>query len=61
MLPQSWIINYLRMYKISEVIKFIGKTMKTWRVEFTARGKSLAEAQIQKVYSKEMHYHHYFI
>ena len=30
MVPQSWIINYLKMYKISdEVINFIEKTMKT--------------------------------
>ena len=36
------------MYKISdEVINFIEKTMKTWRVELTAGEKSLAEAKIQ--------------
>ena len=35
------------MYKISdEVINFIEKTMKTWRVELTAGGKRLAEAKI---------------
>ena len=34
---QSWIIKCLKMYKISdEVINFIVKTMKTWRVELTA-------------------------
>ena len=34
---QSWIINCLRMYKVSdEVINFIEKTVKTWRVELTA-------------------------
>ena len=49
MFPQSWIINYLKIYKISnEVINFIRKTMKTRRVELTAGGKSLAEAKIQK-------------
>ena len=37
------------MYKIShEVINFIEKTMKTWRVELTAGGKSLAETKIQR-------------
>ena len=37
------------MYKISdEVINFIGKTMKTWRVELTAGGRSFAEAKIQR-------------
>ena len=46
--PQSWIINCLKMYKISdEVINFIEKTMKTWRVELTAGGRILAEAKIQ--------------
>ena len=48
MVPQSWIINCLKMYKISdEVIDFIEKTMKTWRAELTARGRTLAEAKIQ--------------
>ena len=47
--PQSWIINCPKMYKISdEVINFIDKTMKTWRVELTAWGKSLAEGKIQR-------------
>ena len=42
MVPQRWIINCFKMYKISyEVINFIEKTMKTWRVELTARGKKL--------------------
>ena len=37
MVPQSWEINYIKMYKIShEVINLIEKTMKTWRVELTA-------------------------
>ena len=37
------------MYKTSdEVMNFIKKTMKTWRVELTAEGRSLAEAKIQR-------------
>ncbi len=45
--PQSLIINCLKMYKISdEVMNFIEKTMKTWRVELTAGGRSLAETKI---------------
>ena len=49
MVPQSWIINCLKMYKIShEIINFIEKTMKNWRVELTAGGKSLAETKIQR-------------
>ena len=49
MVPQSWIINFLKMYKISdEVINFIEKTMKTWKVELTAGGRSLNEAKVQR-------------
>ena len=45
--PQSWIINCLKMYVITdEVINFIEKTKKTWREELTAGGKSLTEAKI---------------
>ena len=47
--PHSYIINCLKMYKIShEVINFSWKTMKTWRVESTAGGRSLAETKIQR-------------
>ena len=49
MVSQSWIINCLKIYKISdEVINFIEKTMKTWSVESTTGGRSLAEAKIQR-------------
>ena len=47
MVPHSWIITPLKMYKIShEVINFIDKTMKTWIVELTVGGRRLAEAKI---------------
>ena len=47
--PKTWIINPLKMYKISDdVINFIEKTMKTCRVELTAGWRSLAEAKIQR-------------
>ena len=49
MVPQSWIINCLKMYKIShETINFIEKNMKNRRVELTTGGKSLAETKIQR-------------
>ena len=49
MLPQSWILHCLKMYKIShEVINFIEQIMKTWRVELTAGGRSIAETKIQR-------------
>ena len=37
------------MYKISdEVVNFIEKTMKTWKMKLTAGGRSLAEAKVQR-------------
>ena len=49
MVPHSWMINSLKMYKISdEVINFIDKTMKSWRVELTTGRRRLAEAKIQR-------------
>ena len=49
MLPQSWILHSLKMYKIShEVINFIEQTMRTWRVELTAGGRSIAETKNQR-------------
>ena len=49
MILKSWIINCLKMYKISlEVINFIVKTMKTWAVGWTAGGRSLAKTKIQR-------------
>ena len=50
MVPQNLIIICLKMYKIShEVINFIEKPVKTWKMELTAGGRSLAEAKIQRV------------
>ena len=49
MVPWSWILHRLKMFKIPhEVINFIEKTMKTWRVELTAGGRSLAETKMQR-------------
>ena len=49
MVPQSWIINCLKMYRIShKVINFVEKTMKSRRVELIAGGKSLAETKTQR-------------
>ena len=46
--PQSRIINCLKMYKISdEIINFIEKIMNTWRVELTAGERNLNQAKIQ--------------
>ena len=49
MVSQSWILHCLKMYKISyEVINFIEQTMKTWRVDLIAGGRSIAETKIQR-------------
>ena len=49
MVPRSWILHCLKMYKISyEVINFIEQTMKTWRVGLTAGGRSIAETKTQR-------------
>ena len=39
MVPQSWILHCLKIYKIpDQFIQFIGKTIQTWRVELIAGG-----------------------
>ena len=49
MIPQSWIIECLKMYKLSDnVIKFITKAMEGWKVELTAGGQALAEVKNTK-------------
>ena len=41
-------IDCLEMQKISDkVIKYIKETMKNWRVELTAGGKTLTKSKIQ--------------
>ena len=47
------------MYKITdEVINFIEKTMKTWRVQLTTGGKTLLKQEYREAYSMEMRYHY---
>ena len=57
MVPHSLIINSLKMYKISdEVINFIDKTMKIWRVELTTKNEEEVETLIPTVrtYSRDI-------
>ena len=50
MVPQSWKMNSLKMCKIpDEVINFIEKAKKTWRMQLTVGGGSLGEAKILRV------------
>ena len=65
MVPQSWILNCLKMYKIShEVINFIKKTMQTWSCQQEWSWQQEEEAYIKQRskegFSKEMHYHPYY-
>ena len=48
MVSQSRIIDLLKMYEISEVIKFIEDAIENWSVKLTAGGKSLTEVKIQR-------------
>ena len=48
-IPQSWIIDCLKIYKNSdEIIRFIKKTLNNRKVKLKARGKSLAEVKIMR-------------
>ena len=49
MVPQIWIADHLKMYKISDkVIKFIENTIENWNVEMIAGEKRLTEVKIQR-------------
>ena len=49
MVPQTWIVDCLKMNQISnKAIKFIMEAMKNWDVELTAEGKTLAEEKIHR-------------
>ena len=48
MVPKARYYTVSKMYKIpNEVIKFMKKTMASWRVELTGGAKNLAEVKIQ--------------
>ena len=49
MVLQSWIINCLKMSKLSDKeINLIEKTKETWMVELTVGRRSLTETKIQR-------------
>ena len=48
MVSHRWILRCFETYKIpDQVVQFIEKTMKTWRVELTTGGKSFEKIKIQ--------------
>ena len=56
-ITQSWIINFLKMYKIWHEVKrkFIEKTMKTWRVYLKAGGTSSTVANMLRgIFQREV-------
>ena len=54
--------NSLKLYKISiEVRKFIGKTLKDWRVQLIAEEKALLRGKSRKVSSREIRFLHYYL
>ena len=49
MVPHSWVIGSLNMMGIAKnVVIFLGKTMKSWRVELTRGFKTLREGLIKR-------------
>ena len=49
MFPQTWLIECLKMYKISDkIINFLAKAMKNWKVELSAGKQTLTNVKIQR-------------
>ena len=49
MVPYSWMIENLNMLGIPKnVMSFLGKTMKSWRVELTCGSETLGEVSIKR-------------
>ena len=47
--PHTWILECLKMYKISnKIVNFIEKAMENWRVQLKPGKQSLAEVKIQR-------------
>ena len=59
MVPQTLIIEYLKIFKISDqVSKFIMKALENWKVILTVAGQIIGKGKIQKVYFSEAHSRH---
>ena len=49
MVPQSWIIDCLKIYKTSnKVIEFIIEAIKNWKEELITGGKTFAEVKTER-------------
>ena len=49
MVQLTWIIEYLKMYKMSnKIINFFMEAMENWKVELAAGGQTLVEGKIQR-------------
>ena len=61
MVPQSWIVHCLKMYKIPyQIVQFMEKTMQTWS-GIDSRRTKLSRGKDPEAYSRGMHYHHYYL
>ena len=49
MIPQSWISECLEMFSIGNNVQdFLNKSIKSWKLELNASGKTLGEADIRR-------------
>ena len=48
MVPHSWVIESLNMGIAKNVVNFLGKTMKSWRVQLTRGAETLEEIPIKR-------------
>ena len=62
MIPQSWIIDCLKMYQISyKVLKFIKERKKTGEWNWKQGEKRLAVVKVQRGISMEMRYDLFYL
>ena len=48
MVPHSWVIETLNMMSIAKnIVNFLGKTMKSWRVKLTRGAETLGKVPIK--------------
>ena len=48
-MPHSWLLQCMQIFKISgKVIALLGKSMESWRVEFTSGNERLGEVNIRR-------------
>ena len=61
MIPKIWIIECLKMYKISDKVINFTKAMNNWRVKLAAGGQTMSEVKIKKASSRVIHSCHCYL